>query len=1100
MKNKPHLYDLFDSELCLIGAADNTALTAEVKRVINFLEHAIDIPLKDVAYTCAHHAKGQPSILAAVATTIPELRDRLILAHRKLEEGAKRVRDRGGVYFFRQPMYPSGKIALLFPGAPSFYPDMLRDLTLVFDECRTTFDELEAALKLSDQTSMAPSDFIFPPTTATRTAARTLPGNAFSESLIAAHAANVAIFNLLKQLGIKPQGVAGFSGGDFAALAVANVFGPLSRNRRIRFMREGYEMLNHLIERDDLPTCAMLTVVDAPQELLDGLAQRYPGRFTTFISHSPRQQTIALSPDVQDDIIRILSEHSVKTVTVPLDRPFNTPWCAKVLPYIEQFLARWIRYTPQIPIYSCATASQLPKRPRDILTATTAQWTAPIQFDNTINQMYADDYRIFIEVGARGNMASAIRETLKVRPHQAVAINRLHRSGLSQLHHALGILAANGVPIDLTQLHRQRNSRLLDLERAHISPLHKGNTLRLSAKLSQFKPFDPPEDITTAPTESHRRPLPTLSDHRRLDFGADLPMLVNGDILEEEPGVLLEIAKIITLEDYPFIADYSIGTSQLSYSDSSLKGLPVLSLSTGLEIMSEAARRLVPRRRVMQIDNLRAQRWVGFERGAVRLIIRAERISWSDTRYAAVKVQLRDDSPNSAYTWPIIEATVLLGTEGNITHPIQPPPLHNPRPVNWSGHEIYPTRLFHGKGLQIVRHVDLWSEEGIDFEIEVPGRSNYVRSTRIPLFSVWPNLLDGIVSSFSLWRSHEKFAGAVSLPFRARRITFYAASFTEGARLRGYLRLTSVTTHSHVADIYISDGNGNLLLHFKGWEEICERVPPSYQQFILRPSETFLTQELPLSLLGNPKIPVAASVSTDIPFAMFEKNQEIWLKALAYVLLSPGERDDWLEMQGSTNRRVEWLIGRAAAKEATRRYLQRYLQARWTAADIPIWPDESGKPHPIGPWRDHTTTHVDLTIAHTSKLVVAAVVANARIGIDIEAIGRDLSEEFTRGVFTHEEINLAATTGDAPIATLRFWCAKEAISKALGTGIRYSPQDLRVISADHTNGEVEIELFGQWLDAFKQLRGRRHKIHTSIYAGHAFASCIMANSLFDTTE
>ena len=227
--------------------------------------------------------------------------------------------------------------------------------------------------------------------------------------------------------------------------------------------------------------------------------------------------------------------------------------------------------------------------------------------------------------------------------------------------------------------------------------------------------------------------------------------------------------------------------------------------------------------------------------------------------------------------------------------------------------------------------------------------------------------------------------------------------------MRGYLRLISVTPRSHVADIQISDGNGNSLIHFRGWEELCERVPPEYHQFILRPSEQYLTRELPVELLGNPTTPVAASVATDVPFNIFEHNQELWLKTLAHVVLSPVEREEWLEMQGATNRRVEWLFGRAAAKEATRRFLIKHHQARWTNADIPIWPDDSGKPHPLGPWSEHTSTKIDLSITHTSKLIIAAVAANARIGIDIEILGRVLSEDFTRGVFTHEDWNWPPT-------------------------------------------------------------------------------------------
>ena len=727
MSSDLHLFDPFDSELCLIGAANDHALTDEVKRVIHFLEHAPDVCLQDVAYTCACTARHQPSIIAVVADTVTELRDRLILAHKKLAESAGRIRDKSGTYFFRDRLCPRGRIAFLFPGAVSFYPDMLRDLCLTFEDCRGAFDELEAALQDSEESAFAASDFIFPPAACYRSEAGGFPAHAFSQSLIAVHAANSAIFRLFDRMGVTPHGLAGFGGGDFAALEVAGVFGNLTRTKRIQFMREGYQMLNRLSERDDLAACAMLSVLDAPLDPLNRLIAKYPGRMALAFLHSPRQQSVAVSPDILKEVTAALHELGAKTMVIPMDRPFNTPWCSKALPSIRQFLSHWVRHTPKIPVYSCATAERLPSQPRNILNLTADQWTSPILFDAMIRRMHEDGFRVFIELGARGNMTNAVAETLKTLPHQAVAVNRIHRSGLDQLHHALGMLAAQGVQLDATLLHRHRRQRLLDFDKPMSVSVRADNTLRLNAQLPTIKAFAPPGDfLSTAaktPSEQVKKALPVISDKRRLDFGADFPMLASAEILDEQPGVLLEIAKVVTLDDYPFLRDYALGTSQLSFADPDLKGLTILSLISGLEMMSETARKVVPRRRVAQIDNLRAQRWVGFERGAVRVIIRAERIAWPDAQYAAVKVQLRDDSPNSAYTWPIIEATILLTAAGSINQPIQPPPLTNPRPVNWSGHEIYPDRLFHGGGLRIMKHVDLWSEEGIDFEIEVPSRA-----------------------------------------------------------------------------------------------------------------------------------------------------------------------------------------------------------------------------------------------------------------------------------------------------------------------------------------------------------------------------------------
>lgn len=1101
MTETKHLYDPFDSELCLISAKNPADLAKEIECIINFIDQAPEILLEDIAYTCAQSARSMPVIMAVVASSPMDLRDRLLLAQDKIKNNVKRIKDRTGTYYFKERLCPGGRIAFLFPGALSYYPDMLKDLCIVFDSARESFDELEEALAKQDVKKISLADYIFPPAPAYRKANKNNAELGFAEWLISVHAANTALFRLFDAVGIEPDGVLGYSGGDFAALEVAGIYGPLNHAKRIRFIRESYKMLTRLAVREDLPACRMYSVVDVPEGMIEKLEKKFPGRIAVSLYHSPRQHTLTTAPESEKEVLKILQDADVKTMAIPMDRPFNTPWCSKALPSIKQFLSHWVKHKPLIPVYSCATAQRLPETNRGVLDLMADQWTAPINFDATINQMHDDGYRVFIELGARGNMTNAINETLRGKTHIAVAANRIHRSGLVQLHHALGMLAAQGAQIDLTILHRKRRCNTLNFRRPHSIVTSSQNSLTLSSELPKINAFSIAETFLASPdkkaTEQLKRTLPRLNNRYRLDFGADFPMLANAAIKEEKPGEMLEITKVITVRDYPFLQDYSLGTTHISFSKPQLKGLTILSLASGLEMISEAARKLIPRRRVAQIANIRSQRWLGFERGAISINIRAENISWRDPSYAAVKVELRDSSPGSEFTSPIIEAVVLLSTTGSISKTAQATPLTNPHSVNWFGHEIYPHRLFHGSGLRAIRHVDLWSEDGINFEIQVPGRCNAVTHTRMPLFSIWPAMLDGITSSIPLWRSHEHFADSISIPFRCSNIHFYAASFTEGSRLNGYLRISSTTPRSQVADIKISDGNGNLLIHIRGWEELSETVPHKYHQFVLNPSENFITETLPMELLGNPTTPVATAITKEIPFKIFEINQELWLKTLAFSTLSFKEREEWLEMQGATNRKVEWLFGRIAAKESLRRYLSNFMQARWTSADIDIWPDDSGKPHPLGTWSQQSTTYLDLSIAHTSKLIVAAVAANARLGIDIEMTNRGLSDEFTKGVFNDSELELAANTGEGPIAVLRLWCAKEAISKALGVGIRYSPKDLQIISLDPVNGEIQLQATGQWIEEFKPMKGRKTTIYTSIFSEHVFAACMLPNSIFE---
>ena len=201
-------------------------------------------------------------------------------------------------------------------------------------------------------------------------------------------------------------------------------------------------------------------------------------------------------------------------------------------------------------------------------------------------------------------------------------------------------------------------------------------------------------------------------------------------------------------------------------------------------------------------------------------------------------------------------------------------------------------------------------------------------------------------------------------------------------------------------------------------------------------------------------------------------------------------------MTGSAARRTEWLFGRIVAKEAVRRYMKDYYQARWSDADVQIWADDSGKPHALGAWSEFLTTKLDIAIAHTAQFVVAVAAANARVGVDVESIARDLSGEFAAGVFTPDEMELAAQASNAAKPLIRFWCAKEAVSKALGTGIRYSPKELVVTSYQPDSGAVTVRLEGAWLEPFKSFKGRDIGVTVKTIRDHALASCFIPAALF----
>ncbi|MBM4163902.1 MAG: 4'-phosphopantetheinyl transferase superfamily protein [Lentisphaerae bacterium] len=1090
MTPKRSVHAVFDSELCLIGAPTDAELHGAVVQALTFLDHAPVVALPDMAFTTAQMARQLPAVLAVVATSVADLRDKLRIAERKLREGVSRIRDKSGLYYTRERLeQQGGRIAFVFPGELSPYPQMLCDICIAFPCCRAAFDETDdVCAGFPDMLPM--SEWVFPASPASRGA----PGNplfTLTGAMLAAHTANTALARLLNRFDIRPDAVVGHSIGEFAALEAAGCYGALARTRRIAMLRDGISLLSQLDNHPRIPEAVILAVEGAcSRERIADWVARYPGRITPAMQNGPSFTLLAIAPDSVSEIRAELDRDRIRHTVMQSRLPGHTPWFAHGLPPIEQHLSTWITQPPTLPLYSCASAAVMPSRASGVVAACLGQWTQTVLFDQTIEAMYADGIRIFIEVGARGLLAPQIGEQLGDRPHLALAANRIHRSDVLQLHHVLAQLAAHGVGCNAAELHRTRNSRLLALDRPDAVPPRTEAAVRLASALPEIRPFDLPFTVAGRPdVRTHTFSLPAML--RRGDFGAECPLLVAAEVVAEKRGVSIELLKTLSPDDYPFIRDCSLGTDRSAPSGTPLHGLTVLSITTGLELMAEAARRLVPRKRLAQALNIRAQRWVGFVRNAKQLNIKAEVVEWNDKRTIAVQARLFDPDESLQFATHFAEATFLFTNSSARDERILPPPLQDPKPADWTGSDIYPDRLIQGPLLQSVRRVTQRGADGLDYELAVLPRAGLVRHTPIPLFTCWPQILDGIGSGVMLWNAAEPFNGSLSMPFHIRSIRFLTAALAEGASLRCYLRIKDTTPKSHVANIQVTDGHGRMLVDITGWEDLQCRMPQPLHRLIMRPRDSYLSQALPKSLFGNVAASVVGGIVADIPPPLFEINQEIWLQALAFTILNAAEREEWFSMTGAPGRRVEWLLGRGVAKDCVRRYLLDCHQQLWASSDIPIWADDSGKPHPHGAWQDKTPLFIDLSIAHTPGLIAAAIVANARIGIDVERIGRELSEDLTRGVFTPEEHELAARSGEGPIAILRFWCAKEALSKALGTGIRYSPSDLRVCELDAATGTLSMTVTGQWLNAFRQLRGHTIPVKTTLFQEHVFASCVL---------
>jgi phosphopantetheinyl transferase len=92
-----------------------------------------------------------------------------------------------------------------------------------------------------------------------------------------------------------------------------------------------------------------------------------------------------------------------------------------------------------------------------------------------------------------------------------------------------------------------------------------------------------------------------------------------------------------------------------------------------------------------------------------------------------------------------------------------------------------------------------------------------------------------------------------------------------------------------------------------------------------------------------------------------------------------------------------------------------------------------------------------------------AIAAEGRdVGIDVEKVG-ERSQMFENTALGERERAFFASTADASQRDLeltRWWCAKEAVSKADGTGMGFKPQQFEVTAVDGDR----LLVAGRWVE------------------------------------
>ncbi|MEO8657651.1 MAG: beta-ketoacyl synthase N-terminal-like domain-containing protein [Bryobacteraceae bacterium] len=1104
----------WDSELFVFSGATREEMIAEAKRVQAMLQQKTGVNLKNLAWTLNVH-KGVGEVrLCIVGKSQEDLLAKLERALKRLaDERTKSVRDIEGIYYFKDGLAKQGKLAFVFPGEGSQYRNMLADLCIHFPEVRRVFDLMDRAYETTSRNYL-PSDVIFPCPLGSPSWERLFNMDSGAETVFCA---NQAMYALFEKLGLKADAMVGHSTGEHSALLASDTVQAHTDAEMIEHILGVYSVFDSLNRISGIPEAVLLAIAGADHKMMEKKVAESGGELYTALDNCVHQLVICGKEKVIDGLMKELSTTPAICQKLPFSRAYHTPWFEVFSKPLKLHFDRLRISKPAVSLYSCVTTEGYPEDPEEIRRLASVQWSSTVRFRETTERMYAEGVRLFVEVGPKSNLTGFIDDTLRGKQYMAIPSNVSHRSGTVQLHHMLGQLVAHGITPKLEALYERRAPRHVDevpkvkrrMElKTGIQPLRIGDDFKLPAKtkpvvaavapppvavpvpvpLPAPVPVPVPVPVAAAPVapmdprqalmQEHMRTMEQFMRTQQQVMSTYLgsrqapppiaPPRVNGapaappapaqvkkrpffqQIVENTPGAKAVARHTFSREREIIFEHHTLGLD-VSQDDPTLRGMPMVPLTVTMEILAEGGAILHPGKVLTGMRDVRATRWITLEKPGFTLEMTA-----IQKGPGQVHVALREAGPANALRPIFAEAVCLYADRYPDAGPPLPFTLENERVSTWKPEILYATGMFHDYMMRGTKSVERAGRNGTSATLEALPHNELFTDNPNPDFLFDPVLLDaaGQVVAYWFWEAIER--GTDLFPYRIAAFDCYAPAPPTGAKVECRVVRKFENDMMIHSDIEVLDRSGKVYYRLTTWETRRFPQPPRFLALRVNPRQSLVGEPWTAPVSGLPATCVRLNdLSTDF----LEASHGIWLKALAYLALSRRERAEFDAMNGPAKRRMDWVLGRCAAKDAVRLLIKEKYGVQLCAADVEITSDAKGRPLVSGTWKDTLKADPVVSITHTNGVAgaIAALGSATRVGFDLEFLAHR-PEGFETIAFAETEREWLTTLPQANRDewSMRLWCAKEAVAKSLGEGLTHGLQSVRMKSVELDHGRVHM--------------------------------------------
>lgn len=443
------------------------------------------------------------------------------------------------IQFKLKQIYPfnskanKAKVGLLFPGQGSQSVNMLRDLAAKYRIVKETFDEADEimmrmiGIKLTEAIWSKPGE--------DKAALQKREDDIRQTKLTqpAMMTADIAMYRLLCEYGIKPDMAIGHSLGEYAAATAAGVF---TFENGLRAVTDRAKEMSSINVADPGKMAFVALGCDKVDE---ELAKLNAGYVISANKNCPTQTVIAGEAKAVNAAVAHFKSMGIEAGEIAVSHAFHSAVIEPAAKPYRAFLQNIPINLPTLPILSNVTSDFYPNDKQGIYDLLVKQISSPVEFIKQLEHMYELGVRTFIECGPKRVLTGFATSTLKDKPDVTIlASNHPKRGGIIEFDDMLANMTALGIPVDW------RGKDPLTGDR-HFNPYFRNWAIaNVSAVFSaEGRSSDPEEEKPVCPPDSPQgggKGLPEAQLKDLMDSVAKLQEKIQSMLASEKPAAKQE--------------------------------------------------------------------------------------------------------------------------------------------------------------------------------------------------------------------------------------------------------------------------------------------------------------------------------------------------------------------------------------------------------------------------------------------------------------------------------------------------------------------------------------------------------------------------------